>query len=318
MKSLAVVRLLYKRDKMLIFSYLWYSNWARGWNANVYVGRRLAPGSTTRRGVSVGLVRIMSTYFGRHLRLSEKWVQISDVDLKAAIGAQIDADSTRVWTPADFLDLGSRDAVDKTLQRLARADQLRRIDRGLYDKPRTSQLTKRPSPPDYRQLIDALARRDQVRMLVDGLTAANDLGLTTAVPARVVLHTDARRRSIKVGNLTIDFKRTAPSKLYWAGHPAMRVVQALHWLKDTFATDHDRITKRLSSLLADPAHGPALRDDLRSGLKTLPTWMQRVVRELLVVDDDHLHQHHHDDAAVDHRGQDTQPLDAQHRDRSSR
>ena len=38
-----------------------------------------------------------------------------------------------VWTPVDFLDLSSRDAVDKTLQRLAQAGQLRRIDRGLYD-----------------------------------------------------------------------------------------------------------------------------------------------------------------------------------------
>jgi hypothetical protein len=36
---------------------------------------------------------------------------------------------------------------------------------------------------DYRHIISALARRDQVRTLVDGLTAANDLGLTTAVPA---------------------------------------------------------------------------------------------------------------------------------------
>ncbi len=50
-------------------------------------------------------------------------------------------------------------------------------------------------------------------MLVDGLTAANDLGLTTAVPARIVVHTDARRRSIQVGRLVIDFKQTAPSKL---------------------------------------------------------------------------------------------------------
>jgi hypothetical protein len=31
-------------------------------------------------------------------------------------------------------------------------------------------------------------------MLVDGLTAANDLGLSDAVPAKVVVHTDARLR----------------------------------------------------------------------------------------------------------------------------
>lgn len=203
-------------------------------------------------------------------------------DLKQLVADRIAAGpQTRVWTPVDFLDLGRRDAVDKALQRMVHAGQLRRIDRGLYDLPRTNRLTKRPTVTDYRQIIDALARRDQVRMLVDGLTAANDLGLTTAVPAKVVVHTDTRRRSIKLDNLTIDFKRTAPSKLYWAGRPAMRIVQALHWLKDTFPADRDRVVSRLSSVIADPRSGKVLRDDLRAGLATLPAWMQSLVRELV-------------------------------------
>ncbi len=61
-------------------------------------------------------------------------------------------------------------------------------------------MTGRPTVPDYRAVIDAIARRDQLQMLVDGMTAANDLGLSDAVPARVTIHTDARRRLIQVGN----------------------------------------------------------------------------------------------------------------------
>jgi hypothetical protein len=68
--------------------------------------------------------------------------------------------------------------------------------------------------------------KEQLRLLVDRMTAANDLGLTDAVPARVTIHTDARRRAIKLDKLSIEFKQTAPSRLYWAGRPAMRVVQA--------------------------------------------------------------------------------------------
>ena len=203
-------------------------------------------------------------------------------DVTGPIRARIQAaEPTTVWTPVDFLDLGGRDAVDKVLQRLARDGTLRRIDRGLYDRPRTSALTKKPGTADYRKVLDALARRDQLRMLVDGLTAANDLGLTTAVPARVVVHTDARRRSIPLGKLTIQFKPTAPSKLYWAGRPAMRVVQALHWLKDILATDPDDVLARLVTILRDPRHGSAIREDLRAGLPTLPAWMQPIVRDLL-------------------------------------
>jgi hypothetical protein len=163
---------------------------------------------------------------------------------------------------------------------MVNAGQLRRIDRGLYDKPATGRLTKRLTTPDYRAVVDAIARRDQLRLLVDGMTAANDLGLTDAVPARVAIYTDTRRRSIQLGNLLIEFKQTAPSRLFWAGRPAMRVVQALHWLKDTLPGDRDRVTRRLGQLLADPAHGEAIHADLIQGFSALPAWMQDYLRTL--------------------------------------
>ena len=191
-----------------------------------------------------------------------------------------------VWTPTDFLDLGSRDAVDKVLQRIARAGELRRIARGLYDKPQQSSLTGAPTTPDYRQIVDAIARRDQARMLVSGMTAANDLQLTTAVPSRVVVHTDVRLRSIRVGNLVIEFKKTAPSRLYWAGRPAMRIVQALHWMKDVSGDKDSAVINRLLKVLRTPAHGAAIQADLRAGMQTLPTWMQPIVRQLLEVASD--------------------------------
>jgi predicted ABC-type ATPase len=203
-------------------------------------------------------------------------------DLRQSVAARIaKAPGGHVWTPADFLDLGGRAAVDKVLQRLAQQGQLRRIDRGLYDTPRVNRLTNQPPVADYRRIVDAIGRRDQVRVLVDGRTAANDLGLTTAVPARVVIHTDARRRTIRLVDLVIEFKQTAPSKLFWAGRPAMRVVQALHWLKDTLPSGRDRIMSQLVALLSDDRRGRALRDDLRTGLPTLPGWMQDIVRDLL-------------------------------------
>ena len=114
--------------------------------------------------------------------------------LRSHISALIEAAETgEVWVPTDFAQLGSRDAIDKTLQRMVHAGELRRIDRGLYDRPSLNNLTKRPTTPDYRAVTEAIARRDHLRLLVDGMTAANDLGLTDAVPARVTIHTDTRR-----------------------------------------------------------------------------------------------------------------------------
>src|SRR5258708_34827552 len=138
-------------------------------------------------------------------------------------------------------------------------------DRGLYHGPTVSRLTRKATTPDYTAIIDSVARRDQIRILLDGLTAANQLGLTDAVPAHVVVHTDARIRPINLGKLTITFKLTAPSRLYWAGRPSMRIVQALHWLRDLLPTDQTRILKRLHHLISHPNHGAAIPQHLAAG-----------------------------------------------------
>ncbi len=203
------------------------------------------------------------------------------LDLRNSILDRIKGKAGQVWTPVDFLDLGPRAAVDKALQRLVRTRMLTRVDRGLYHWPRVNALTSKPTVPDHSAVIDAVARRDQSRIVIDGLTAANDLGLTTAVPARVTVLADARLRPIRLGNQQIRFRAAAPSRLYWAGHPAMRIVQALYWLHDVLDADRPKILQRLRYILSDPVHGDALRDDLRKGVHTLPIWMQSVVRELL-------------------------------------
>jgi len=206
----------------------------------------------------------------------------SKLDVRGAILDRIRPDkSILAWTPNDFLDLGTRSAVDKALQRLALAGDLRRIDRGIYDVPRVNGLTGQPSTPNYTAIIDAVTRREKARFLPDGMTAANQLGLTDAVPAKITVHTDARLRPIHLDRLVIDFKLTAPSRLYWAGRPAMRIVQSLHWLHDMLPADGDPILKKIRKILEDPKQGKAIGDDLRGGLDALPTWMRDLVSRLI-------------------------------------
>lgn len=207
----------------------------------------------------------------------------SDPDIGSQILDRIGKVSNEVWTPSDFADLGTRTAIDKALQRLAASGELRRIDRGLYDRPSINRLTKKLNVPDYRAVIRAVARRDKARIVVDGMTAANDLGLTNAVPAKVEVLVDGRFKTIKLGNQEIRFKHAAPSRLYWAGRPGMRVVQALHWLQDVL--DHEgereRVTSILKRLFDKPDVGPQIKEDLKAGLGSLPIWMQEFLRPLL-------------------------------------
>ena len=206
-----------------------------------------------------------------------------DVQTKTApdrMRVRINDAPRQVWSPADFADISGRAAIDKALQRMVSSGQLRRIERGLYDKPSQNALTGKFTVPDYRAVIDAIARRDQVRWLVDEMTAANTLGLTNAVPAKIELLVDARLKPVTLGNQKIVFKHAAPSRLYWAGRPGMYLVQALHWFRDVMSNDveGEAVRKTIRRLLADRETGPALLDDLKGGLSAMPIWMQDILR----------------------------------------
>ena len=220
---------------------------------------------------------------GNMCHISDMATLAQETDLRSRLLARVAASPDEVWTPGDFADLGGRAAIDKTLQRLAAAGDLRRIDRGLYDRPRKNDLTGCRTVPDYRAVIRAVTRRDQARAVIDGMTAANELGFTTAVPARIEVLVDARLKPIRLGNQEIHFRFAAPSRLYWAGRPAMRVVQALHWMQDMLSqeSERQRVRAMLRRLFTDPRHGQTIRDDLRAGFSALPIWMQEFLRDLL-------------------------------------
>lgn len=179
-----------------------------------------------------------------------------------------------VCTPKDFLDLGSRAAVDQALSRLVKNGLLRRIGRGLYDFPRISNVLNRPASPNVDAAVDALVRRDNILVMPDGIVAANQLGLTNAVPAKTSYVTSGSTRTLKVGSRTVQFRHTSQRLLAWAGRPSAPFVQALYWLGKNVASD-PRMINTLSTKLSD-----AMRQDLMRNIGLLPSWMVKVVHKI--------------------------------------
>lgn len=177
-----------------------------------------------------------------------------------------------VCTPKDFLDLGKRGAVDQALSRLARAGQLRRVGHGMYDMPRVSNILKRPAPVDLDAAIAALARRDGVRIMPDGLAAVNQLGLTNAVPAKVSFVTDGHSRTLKIDGRTVRFRHAGPSVTRWAGKPAAPVVQAVRWLGRDAVTDA-QVVLTLRRCLPD-----RVKLNLWQNRQDLPGWAQSLAQ----------------------------------------
>jgi hypothetical protein len=62
-------------------------------------------------------------------------------------------------------------------------------------------------------VVDALVGKDKLRTQPAGVYAANMLGLSEQVPAKIVLLTDGISRSVRAGPMEISFKRTTPRQM---------------------------------------------------------------------------------------------------------
>src|SRR5271165_2762098 len=155
-----------------------------------------------------------------------KHIQSIDRRIVARIRARGKA---RVFTPADFLDLGTRAAVDQALSRNTRAGILRKVGRGLYDLPRNHPLFGRLSTTTDA-VAKAVAKRDKATLHTSGAHAANILGLSDQVPMKLVYLTDGRKRQIQVGKSPIIFKHTTARTVKTKNPASALVIQALRWL----------------------------------------------------------------------------------------
>ena len=177
-----------------------------------------------------------------------------------------------VFVPADFLEIGSREAVDITLHRLAKKGTIRRLARGVYDFPKDHPLLGRLSP-SAEAVAEALAGRDRTRIQPAGAYAANALGLSEQVPAKAVFLTDGPSRTVKVGPTTIQLRRTTARNMAAAGRLSGLLIQALRELGEEHVTPERR--EHLKRTIPARERRALLKD-----LPLAPSWMHPIFREL--------------------------------------
>ena len=188
----------------------------------------------------------------------------------------------RVWrrgrgyafSSKDFLSVGTRASVDKALSNLVREEKIRRVARGLYDYPRVSELLGGELSPDADQVAQAVARKHGQTIVASGAWAANVLGLTTQVPARIVYLTEGPPRELRVGKQEIEFRRVVPTSLRGAGNTlSSLVVQALRHLgRDRV---DESVLNRLRTKLTDTDRRRLLAD-----ARYAPDWVYAVVKQI--------------------------------------
>ena len=177
-----------------------------------------------------------------------------------------------VFVPAAFLALGSREAVDTALHRLARKGTIRRLARGVYDFPKKHPMLGLLSP-SAEAVARALAGRDRTRLQPAGAYAANALGLSEQVPARAVFLTDGPSRTVKIGPTTIQLRRTTARYMAAAGRLSGFLIQALRELGKKHMTP-ERCQHLKRTLPAEK------RRELIKDLRLAPAWMHPNFREI--------------------------------------
>jgi len=135
----------------------------------------------------------------------------------------------------EFLGIGTAGAVHISLHRLVKAKQIIRLSRGIYAKPKHSDLVGEVLPTT-EEIAKAIAKRDKARILPTGSYAMHMLGLTTQIPLKLVYLTDGSPRKITIGKRTIQFKKTTPKNLALKGAISKLVVQALREMGKDKAT----------------------------------------------------------------------------------
>ena len=173
----------------------------------------------------------------------------------------------------DFLDLGSRPAVDQGLSRLVRRGLLCRIGRGMYALPKVSSLTGGQAVVSPHDVARTIARKLGLRILPSRQYASNLLGLSTQVPAKLIFFTDGRSRSVKAGAFTLHFRHASPRTMAVSGRVAPLVFQALRDLRHNGVSDSH--IAHLRRLLKQRD-----KKELLDNLRHAPGWMRPVLLQV--------------------------------------
>ena len=172
----------------------------------------------------------------------------------------------------DFSKYGSSDNIRKVLSRLENEGLVERLTHGIYLKPKKDLLLGKIYPT-IDEIAKQIAKRDKARIAPTGVLALYLLGLTTQIPLKAVYLTDGSQREIKIGNRTIQFKKTVPKSFAIKDELLHLIVQAFKEIGQKEITD-DFFNQIKPSILH-------LNEQvIQKQLKYAPVWIQKIINNL--------------------------------------
>ena len=179
---------------------------------------------------------------------------------------------------SDFPEYHS-EFVGETLAELTNEGVLVKLAQGIYAKPRMSRFGV--VLPSVEKIVQAIAVRDNAKVLPSGMTALNALGLSTQVPMNYTYLTTGSQRTVKLANRQVVLKRGVPKNFWYETRLIALLVQALKTFKqENVGQEELQIIRSLIEKEPD-------KETLAKDVDKMPAWMKRLIKPMLKPNDDH-------------------------------
>lgn len=135
-----------------------------------------------------------------------------------------------IFISSDFADIADTATIRQSLQRLYQAGIIRRILRGIYEKPKYSKLLNEYVVANPDSVAKALARNYHWTIAPSGNTALNLLGLSTQVPVVWSYISDGPYKNYEWNSTKIEFHHRTNKEITGLSYITILVVQSLKTL----------------------------------------------------------------------------------------
>ena len=178
-----------------------------------------------------------------------------------------------VYITSDFSDIADTNAVNQSLYRMLKTNQLRRILRGVYEYPEYSGFLGENIAPSPDKVAQALARNYGWTITPNGDTALNLIGLSTQVPVEWTYVSDGPYKEYSFDNTVIRFKHTANKDISKLPYKTALLVQAIKAIgKERL---DEKTLRKMSTLLSNKEKASLLTDG-----KHMTAWIYDAVKKI--------------------------------------
>lgn len=178
-----------------------------------------------------------------------------------------------IFVSSDFADIADTETIRRNLNRLTQAGMVRRILKGIYEKPEYSEMLKEYVAADPDAVAKALARSYHWTIAPCGNTALNLLGLSTQVTAVWSYISDGPYKIYEWNSTRLEFKHRTNKEITGLSYMTILVIQALKTLGKTNVTS--KTVQALQSRLSEEDKAAMLKEAAES-----TDWVYNTIRQI--------------------------------------